>query len=566
MSRRLTTEEVIAAAREVHGDRYDYSKVNYTRRCDKICIICPEHGEFYQTSYEHTHGQGCYLCRNKKIGDSKRKSAEEFVRQAEAVFGNLYDYSLVEYKNNNTPVRIVCRKHGVFEKKPSKHLMGQGCQKCAAEAVVRHHTLGRSEWLQRFVKAHGDTYDYSLVPERVKGVEKVQIVCGRHGVFEQSPATHAKGAGCPECAAERRGAATCMKRSEFLEKALAAHGSKYIYKETRLADSKTPCRITCPTHGVFMQRPNDHLTGHGCPTCARITRGRSQAGVELAAYLRLLGEEVVQEARICPQKGERRWRSDCYIPRLKLHIEFNGLRWHSTRFQPDTQMHVKRQRLAEENGCRMVFIHEDEWRYNRDAVKCYLWHLLGKSDSVYARKCRVMPVDAGIAVGFYHKYHIQGCVQGYEVNLGLYHGEDLIACMSFSRKTSNRTAPYSEGLWELVRFACKNSVVGGATKLFKHFVAEYKPQRVVSFSLNHLFTGKVYETMGFKLDKILRADYQYVDTKNVRRLHKSNFQHRRLAERFEDYDATLTEEQNCAKHNLYRIYDCGKKRWVWTNV
>ena len=106
---KLTTEEFIKKAREVHGDKYDYSKVEYVKSKAKVTIICPEHGEFLQTPQKHLYGQGCPKC-----GHKSELTTEEFIKKAREVHGDKYDYSNVEYVDAKTNVCIICKQHGVF--------------------------------------------------------------------------------------------------------------------------------------------------------------------------------------------------------------------------------------------------------------------------------------------------------------------------------------------------------------------------------------------------------------------------------------------------------------------
>ena len=114
MIKSLTTQEFIERARKVHGDKYDYSKVEYVNNRVKLCIICPIHGEFWQTPNAHLNGQGCSMCG--RISQTKKRalSKETFITKARKVHGDKYDYSKVEYVNNRTKVCIICKKHGEF--------------------------------------------------------------------------------------------------------------------------------------------------------------------------------------------------------------------------------------------------------------------------------------------------------------------------------------------------------------------------------------------------------------------------------------------------------------------
>ena len=124
---KLSLEEFVEKSRKVHGDKYDYSKVEYVDAKTKICIICPIHGEFWQTPDSHLRGSGCPKCSPYR---SYKYTTEEFIEMARKVHGDKYDYSKVDYKNRLTPVCIICPTHGEFWQKPREHFKGNGCQIC----------------------------------------------------------------------------------------------------------------------------------------------------------------------------------------------------------------------------------------------------------------------------------------------------------------------------------------------------------------------------------------------------------------------------------------------------
>ena len=123
---KITTNEIIAKAKLVHGDKYDYSKVDYVKDYIKVCIICPEHGEFWQRPHAHLQGQGCPKCKSKK----QTCTTDEFIAKAKKIHGDKYDYSKVDYSNAHTKVCIICPNHGEFWQTPNNHLRGHGCPKC----------------------------------------------------------------------------------------------------------------------------------------------------------------------------------------------------------------------------------------------------------------------------------------------------------------------------------------------------------------------------------------------------------------------------------------------------
>ena len=130
--KKLTTEKFVEKARKVHGDKYDYSKVEYKNAHTKVCIICPIHGEFWQIPNDHLNGSGCQKCKINKIISIKKMDGKKFIEKARKVHGDKYDYSKVEYINSKTKVCIICPEHGEFWQKPNYHINNKsGCPSCS---------------------------------------------------------------------------------------------------------------------------------------------------------------------------------------------------------------------------------------------------------------------------------------------------------------------------------------------------------------------------------------------------------------------------------------------------
>jgi hypothetical protein len=138
---RSCLDEFIEKAKEVHGDIYDYSKVTYVNARKKVCIICPKHGEFWQTPDAHLRGVKCPKCAHR----SYKYTTEEFIKIAKEIHGDKYDYSKVVYKGRKIPVCIICPKHGEFWQKPSDHFRGHGCPICNESCLENEIKLFLSE-------------------------------------------------------------------------------------------------------------------------------------------------------------------------------------------------------------------------------------------------------------------------------------------------------------------------------------------------------------------------------------------------------------------------------------
>ena len=126
------TSEFIQKSISIHGNKFDYSKVQYIGSHTKVCIICPEHGEFYQSPTNHLSGNGCAKCAAQySRGKYRLSTVETFLAQAKEIHGDKYEYSKVEWKNTYTSITIICPIHGEFEQTVQSHLRGQGCPTCA---------------------------------------------------------------------------------------------------------------------------------------------------------------------------------------------------------------------------------------------------------------------------------------------------------------------------------------------------------------------------------------------------------------------------------------------------
>ena len=319
MSTRLSNEEFIIKAKTKHGNKYDYSKVDYVNNTTKVCIICPEHGEFYQSPYKHIIGQGCPLC-----SKTKTSTTSDFIKQANKIHNNKYNYSKVEYTNNRTKVCIICPEHGEFWQDPHNHLKGKGCPICS-KSKIKTKKYTTETFINAAKKIHGDRYDYSET-EYVDITTKVKIICQEHGVFYQTPYLHLKGNGCKQCACDTLGLSKRKSTEQFIEEAKKIHGDKYDYSNTNYLTAKNKVCIICPSHGEFYQSPWKHITGCGCPKCVHhISKGESEI---YNFVVSLVGEEnVIQSERKLVSPKE----IDIYIPSLKIGIEYNGLYWHGSK-------------------------------------------------------------------------------------------------------------------------------------------------------------------------------------------------------------------------------------------
>jgi len=255
MPTKLTTEEFIKRGNTIHNSKYDYSKVKYNGFYEKVCIICPEHGKFWQTPNCHLRGKGCPNCSAFSL-----KTNENFIKQAKEKHNDKYDYSKVEYANNHTKVCIICPEHGEFWQTPSSHLNGHGCPMCAVEKRKELQKIPLSEFVKKANEIHNCKYDYSKVNyECIK--DKVEIICPEHGSFMQMAQDHLNGHGCTKCNSFWK------STEQFIKDAIKIHGDRYDYSKVKYKNKYSNVTIICKKHGEFKQIAQNHLKGCNCPKC-----------------------------------------------------------------------------------------------------------------------------------------------------------------------------------------------------------------------------------------------------------------------------------------------------------
>lgn len=197
-----STEQFIKEANIIHNNKYNYSKVNYINAHTKVCIICQKHGEFWQTPNNHLKGRKCPKCKIDLLRKINTKTFEQFIKEANNIHDNKYDYSKAEYINDKTKVCIICPEHGEFWQTPNNHLVGHGCPKCAFDKNKDVNRNSLTDFIEKAKKVHGDRYDYSKV-KYVNNRTKICIICQKHGEFFQTPHQHLTGCGCPNCQQSR---------------------------------------------------------------------------------------------------------------------------------------------------------------------------------------------------------------------------------------------------------------------------------------------------------------------------------------------------------------------------
>ena len=339
MSIKLTTTQFIEKARNIHGNKYDYSKVEYINSQTKVCIICNECGnEFWQIPSSHLRGSGCKNCFKIKIRKLRKKSQEQFIKEINEIYEKKYDTSFVEYINDHTKVKLICHKkdkngieHGEFNITPNSLLNGESCPKCGYETTQEYNKKinekCKNEFKNRIDELYNKQYDLSKV-EYINANQKVCVICHEkdkngieHGEFWQTPSKLLNGHACKKCANERRRKKLSDTMDNFIKKAQLIHGKTYIYfPDAVYINNHTVVPIKCKKHGIFLQKPNLHLNGCGCPYCKETILERN-----ISIILANNNIKYIYEAS---KKDGLDWLGlqslDFYLPDYNVAIECQG--------------------------------------------------------------------------------------------------------------------------------------------------------------------------------------------------------------------------------------------------
>jgi hypothetical protein len=476
-----------------------------------------------------------------------KKSNNQFLNEVKLVHGDNYDYSLTQYTTNNTLIKVICPIHGIFEIKPIKHLnQKQGCKKCGIISTTNSQRKNVKKFIEEATTVHGNKYDYSLIIYK-KNRLKVKIICPTHGIFEQTPTNHLKGKGCKFC-----GGTAKLDTTTFINKALEVHGDVFSYSGTNYEKSSKIINITCPKHGSFSQTPNNFLSKkYGCPKCNSVL---SNFEIDILEYLKELKIDcLVNTRKIIPPL-----ELDIYIPTHKIAIELDGLYWHSERFK-DNDYHLNKTLECERQGIQLIHIFEDEWLDKNNIIKSRLRNLLKLNEyRIYARKCEIRTIDSMMSTKFLNDNHLQGNVKS-SIKIGLFHENELVSLMTFGKRPILNKSEY-----ELLRFCNKlnTSVIGGADRLFKHFLKTYNPNNIISYADRRWSQGNLYEKLGFTFKHNSKPNYYYII--GLSRVNRFSFQKHLLIKN--GFDKTLSEHKIMLTRGFYRIYDCGSKVYTLTTT
>ncbi len=571
MPSKIDKKTFLEKLRQAHGGKIIRLKnPAYTKSDTSHTVRCTECGHVWAASgYTLTskNPNGCPKCAL-KIKSGKLTTPENiFIKQLKSVHGTsirlLDGYTKVGDKAN-----FICNvcKHTWSTKcisliKTNPH----GCPSCATLQQGIIHTKTQAEFELEMEIYHGNKIKVLGTYTKSKSPIKVQCTACNH-IWNPTPdnLTAVNPHGCPKCKAYTLGLKNSKTRDQFVKQLKLSHkgtiklvgGYKKQTSELEFQCNKGHKWSTNQTYALIAKNPS------GCPYCSKaISKGEKELFNWIKRYL----PEAQPSKRLVthPETGGKlQW--DIYIPSKNIAVEYNGVYFHSYPRKTKHYHAIKSKCSLEQHGVRVIHITDVEWKTNSKVVKKTLKHLLGLSkERYYARKLvlhTTQKLTSSIR-SFYEKNHLQGSPRK-GISYVLTEGKSIKAVMTFCAVQSVRGTRHDTGTYELIRYASKGSVVGGASKLFTAFLRHYNPKVVLSYSQNDWFNGGLYTTLGFTKVKDCGADYRTVWEGRLR--HKSYTRRTRLEKLLgENFDPSLTERQNLINNGIPIIYDSGKIKWKW---
>jgi len=292
---RWDTERFIHEAKKIHNNEYDYSKVIFKNMKTKIVLI--KNGiEYEQNPSKHLLGMKPERLR-------RLRSNDDFIESARSIWGYKYDYSLVDYKGSH--IEVLIKYEGIiYKQKPIQHLLGYKCERDVIKS--------EEDFLRKCKEKHGDKYDYSLV--EYKGNDKKIKIIFNGKIYEQKAGAHIHSNGLVENVILKK------TTEQFINEANEIHNFIYDYTKVNYINNITKVIIICEKHGEFKQVASSHLSGSGCPHCLE-----SKGEKKISKYLDQKNIKYTRQHKFDDCVGIRyKLPFDFYIPKYRIAIEFDG--------------------------------------------------------------------------------------------------------------------------------------------------------------------------------------------------------------------------------------------------
>lgn len=530
----VSFDEFSTRAKNKHNNFYSYIENTYINTGSKVGIVCPKHGVFYQLVSSHLLGCGCPKCNG-----GIRLDVDSYISKAKKIHGNYYDYSMVEYVNAKTKVKIICPRHGVFLQEADSHLCGKGCPKCKSSILENMvmNSLNKNnilyDYQYKISEMGKKSYDFYL--------PSFNLIIECQGEQHFSPVNFSSRMSDDE-------------QLNFFNERINLDYHKYNAAINNGID------IVYFTNYSFFKQKNINID---LPFYK--DKKLFQHTDELIKFIKTRPESVNIDENILLFKEFLGNISDGFVYHDGYFINKNYKIYLVDCKKNDRDSLNSISRVDRKRHYKSIFIFKDEFFYKKHIIKNKLSHILNKNENLHkvgGRKVIIREIEHNVSSDFLNEFHIQGGGQK-TLSIGAFYNDKLIGVMSFKKLNNNKNN------YDLTRFATDYNYVcqGVASKMLSYFIREYNPDSIISFADRRWTVDKncnLYTKIGFKLVGKNEPDYKYHNEKvdKYKRFHKFGFRKQILHKKY-GLDLSLTETEMVKILGYDRIWDCGLFKYEW---
>lgn len=513
---------------------------NFKSKVKCECIECGNTWESIWNNLKVSNKVSCMKCHYKKLADIRRTPCKKLDKSNLNPNINI-DFST--YQGWTSRLQCECRVCGDKWQSTFINLSrGTGCKRCGYKKISENKKLSFETIKNRYMQINPNIT--LLSSQYVSALSKMKWECNIcHHIFDKRYNEIQQKRGCPKCSKES------MKEKMRYNLDKVKILCKEINKNVEIIDevyinAHTPIKCKClRCDREYKTKWNYIQSGWGvCPSCSKHT---SQVEADFLSHF--TGWEKNRQIL----KGKE---LDAYFPSQRVAIEINGAYWHTDNQGKDRGYHLSKTKECEEQNVKLYHFFDSEILDKQDICVSMINKSIGKSKRIFARQCETREISPKQAKTFCIENHIQGyCVD--KVRYGLFYKDELMSVMTFGKSRYNKQYE-----WELLRFCSKVGyiIVGGASKLLKHFERNISPKSLISYG-NRRWCHKeknVYDTIGFKYKGETLPNYFYERAGLM--YSRQTFQRHKLNELFGyDFNEVLTESEIMSFYGFYRVYDCG---------
>jgi hypothetical protein len=505
--------------------------------------LCPKGHTYYVKFY-------CFKNSGNRCTECSGNKAHTYEEVKKTVEKEGYELLSTEYLNNKSKIELLCPKNHIYATtfggfRNSKNR----CSKCAGIQRLTY------EEVYAFFQNRNEIL---ITKNYVNSSQILAVLCSKGHKYDTTYNRASKRKQPQSCSICYSGPPNKKKTLNEIMKSVEKEGYSLLSENYNNMHEKI--ELICPNKHVYLVKMSDFVTKKSrCTQCS--LHGVSKEELQILEWVReFFPDAAKKKIYYEPGNKTKHVEIDIYIPELNLGIEYNGLIWHSEYFLKKAMYKRAHEKMIEanKNGLRLITIFQDEWLHRKEQVKGFLLSVFKKRTiGIGARKTTLLMIDKKEAAKFFNENHIQGSTNT-DVCFGLFYENELVGAVSGSKHHRQG----HEGVFVLNRLAFKigYSISGGASKLLKALLLYAKHRgylKLISWSDNRWSTGDVYEKTGFALEEIHRPDYDYVC--RSKRISKQSCQKRMLLKRGAVGE---TEREMAWSLKLYRIWNCGKKRWA----